>query len=171
LRNILFCIILVSATFAASCTFKEYKNHVPEQIKSQGGLQPTFASVQKHIIQSKCMSCHSGASAPHGIDVSSYDKIMNNAVFPPLVIPGNPESSSLYTAAASGRMPKGAAPLQEMELKALYGWIKNGAKEFEDQPQVSPTPAPTEPPDDNEPCDPERPSGEPGDSPCSTPGN
>lgn len=70
---------------------------------------------------------------------------MNSPVFPPLVLPGNPEGSGLYTTVAGGRMPKDNPALSKMEIDAIYTWIKNGAKEFEDQPLPSPTPTPGEP--------------------------
>ena len=134
----------------SSCSFKEMKD-VPAATTD---VQPTYKSLQANVFAPKCTSCHSGSGAPHGIVCSTYNNLLHNGMFPPLIIPGNPDASSLYQIVASGSMPKDQASLSQKSLSALYTWIKNGAKETEDAPGTTPTPSPT--PDPN--CTP----GEPG---------
>ncbi len=156
----------------SACQFRIEKT----QALSRIALTSSFRSLQQNVFTPKCVECHSGSNSPHGIDLSNYQKIVNSPLFPPLVIPGNPEGSSLYEVCASGEMPKGAQHLSSEELKALYDWIKNGAKETEDppSPNPSPTPSPTptgEPPDDEkvkEPCDLNKFLNEPGFFQCSS---
>jgi hypothetical protein len=143
--------IFISALLAFSaCTFKETKDAARVNDLS---IESTYSSLQAKVFTPKCVSCHSGPSAPHGVLFNSYNAIVHNGMFPPLVVPGNPESSSLYHAIANGSMPKGQAPLSPKVLDAIYNWIKNGAKETEEP--TNPTPSPTPPPSD---CSP----GEPG---------
>ncbi len=98
---------------------------------------PNYKAINSWIVNTRCIECHS-ATAPKGdIDLSSYEKIINATVFPPLIIPGNPEKSLLYESVATGRMPKGKRPLKKRELQAIYDWIKNGAKN-EDVPSGEP---------------------------------
>lgn len=158
-------LLVVLSLVVSSCL--EFKN---EKQLSQADIQASFASLNRSLFVPKCLSCHSGPNSPHGVDVSSYNSIVNSPMFPPLIIPGNPEKSSLYQACASGVMPKGAPHLPDAYMQALYQWIKNGAKENEDDPNPTPsvTPSPTEPGSDyNEPCDPSRVRNEPGYDECS----
>lgn len=164
-------LIVISPLIFSACNFRIEKTHDLDRV----ALTASFRSVRQNIFVPKCVECHSGSNAPHGIDLSSYQRIVNSSLFPPLVIPGNPESSSLYSACASGDMPKNASRLSSAELKVIYDWIKNGASESEDSPtphpSVSPSPAPTgEPPDDKkkkEPCDVMKIGNEPGFIQCS----
>ena len=84
---------------------------------------PTYASVQK-LFNASCMPCHSGGRASAGIDLTTYDGIVGS------VTPGNAMSSRIYRAISGNRpsMPKGRAPLKEAEVKAVEGWINDGAK-------------------------------------------
>lgn len=105
-----------------------------------------FNSIQALIIQPMCVRCHYGDQAPHKIDLSSYEAIMNNNLFPPLIVRGNPDSSSFYKSIASGKMPKGERPLPPEAVQAIRDWILAGALKEE-------TPPDNEPPDGNEPPD------------------
>lgn len=95
-----------------------------------GKLVPTFESLNRKIIETRCVECHSGSKTPHGIDLSTYEKIMYGNVFPPLVVPGEPMRSSLYTSVVDNSMPKNRKPLSTIEKKALFDWIKKGALKF-----------------------------------------
>lgn len=115
-----------------------------------GKLENNFQSIEANIIRPLCVQCHSGADAPHGIYLTSYEAIINSPVFPPLVIPGKPNESSLYKSVLSGKMPKENRRLNQYELKVIYDWILSGAY------KVPPTD--DEPPDDgDEPCEDDEP--------------
>ena len=135
-------VLVLSITGLTSCTYKEYKNQDGSDAYS---VQPTFTSLQAKVFTPKCASCHSGPNAPHGVLCSSYEHMMSNAIFPPLIVPGNPEASSLYKVLRDGSMPKDSKPLPKHVVDAVYSWIKNGSKQFEDQPGLSPSPTPGEP--------------------------
>lgn len=95
-----------------------------------GKLEPSFESLDRKILETRCIECHSGKDAPHGIDLSTYEKIMYGNVFPPLVVPGEPMKSTLYTSVIDNSMPKNRKPLTAIEKKALFDWIKDGALKF-----------------------------------------
>ncbi|OQW53833.1 MAG: hypothetical protein A4S09_06345 [Proteobacteria bacterium SG_bin7] len=119
-------------------------------------VEPSYKSVSANIVKNKCVTCHNSVKKENGIDLSSYEKIFAPEVFPPLIIPFNPEKSSLYKSVLSGKMPKNDRSLSQLELKALYDWIKNGAKKEElpkPTPAPTPTPTPIPQPDPNEPGD------------------
>ena len=148
---------LVTLSFLGLSACLEFRK---EKLVSEAQVDASFASLRDNLLIPKCVSCHSGANSPHGIDLSTYSSIMHGPVFPPLVIPGKPEESSLYQSCETGSMPKGAPHLSAAMLGALREWIRNGAKEFDD-PNPSPSSTPTEPGD--EPGENDEPGTEPGD--------
>ena len=107
-------------------------------------VQANFESISQKIIGPKCLLCHTGPQSPHGIDLSGYRAIVQNSLFPPLVVPFKPEESSFYLSVKSGEMPRKFGGLSETELEAIYNWILNGAT-FNGE--AAPTPIATEPPD------------------------
>ena len=141
--------IVLLAFVLGSCSFKQEK---------QGGDQPgvigaelvaSYASIRQNIlISNKCVSCHTGPDSPHRVDLASYESIMRSPVFPPLIVPGDPDSSSLYDSIKSGRMPKGMPRLSDRELQVVYEWIKAGAREEGVGPNPSPSPEPADEIDD-----------------------
>jgi uncharacterized membrane protein len=168
--------ITLLLVFLSSCTSLESQHtEDPRGREIEGGndKNSAFALVYKGIISSKCVSCHSGAEAPHGIDLTTYEKIIDAVVFPPLVKPYFPEESSLYLSVKNGSMPKKGPKLSDVEIKMFYDWIKAGAKQFDDFPEnrKSPDPTPTTSPGQGgtvtfpvlagEPCDGTEVPGEP----------
>ena len=124
-----FILILFGGLSLIGCKYFEAK-HDPGSGQPSGKLgKPTaeFVGLDRAIFKPLWVDCHSGASAPHKIELNSYEKIMSGSVFPPLVVPGDPEGSSLYQSIANGSMPKNRRKLTNPERIALYNWIKNGA--------------------------------------------
>lgn len=165
-----FIVFFVGGLFG--CTFKEYKNQdAPETLS----VQSNFSSLQAKIFTKKCISCHSGPTAPHSVVCTSYDEMMSSKIFPPFIVPGNPEASSLYKVVRDGSMPKDSKPLSNYEIQAIYEWIKNGAKRFEEQPAPLPSSTPSGPgcepgepgcDEQSEPCDIKSYLNEPGIKKC-----
>ena len=86
-------------------------------------LGPTFASINRLILQPKCLGCHNSGNSQGGVSFSSYASTMNT------VQPGNINASSLYTSTVrpGGDMPRGSAPLSSAEMSTIQTWIVNGA--------------------------------------------
>ncbi len=126
---------LVPMAILASCSFKEEKIDPNANLEWQKkNITSDFEALNKHVFGPKCLGCHkTGTSQNHYVDLSSYDKVMNGPVFPPLVVPGNPGQSSLYDAIRSGRMPKGES-LSSHEIDMVFEWIKKGAPQFPGDP-------------------------------------
>ena len=78
----------------------------------------SYSSISKVILEPGCMSCHGGAG---GYNFDSYSGTLQ------AVTAGNPSASALYTAIASGRMPKGASKLSDAQIQAVQDWITQGA--------------------------------------------
>jgi hypothetical protein len=150
-----------SCLLVTSCT--EFRSE-KQQAGAKAPLISTYASLNENIFAPKCTSCHSGPTSPHSIDLSSYNSILNSPVFPPLIIPGDPEGSSLYQSCMSGKMPKNSPALPEGHMKAIYDWIKSGAREHDEGalPPVQPGVGSAGTASPHEPCDPSRVGNEPG---------
>ncbi len=107
-------------------------------------LVASYESLNANVFAPKCLTCHEGAGAPHGVDLSSYESIVQSNLFPALVVPGDPENSSLYASVSEGRMPKGPAKLGRAEIEAIASWIRNGAPKVGTEPVSGPESDPEE---------------------------
>jgi uncharacterized membrane protein len=118
-------------------------------IASRKAGESDFEFINRAIIERKCLECHSGSKAPHGIDLANYETIMGKPVFPPLIVPFKPSESSFYVSVTQGRMPKNRGRLSKDEIDLIRNWIQSGARKTDDPspPTQTPAPSPTEPPD------------------------
>jgi len=106
---------------------------------SGGPLAPTFSSIQANVFTPICVTCHSGASAPHGLRLDGGNSYALLVGVPsdeePSVLrvkPNDPNSSYLVqkiegTAASGERMPAGMPALPQTVIDTIREWITNGA--------------------------------------------
>jgi hypothetical protein len=103
---------------------------------SAGPEAVSFNSSVKPLIDKYCTECHlaggTGAQAS-GFVTETYDSIMKGTKFGPVVVAGDPLSSSFYRLVAgkvdpSIRMPHGKEALSQEEITAIEHWIEQGAK-------------------------------------------
>jgi mono/diheme cytochrome c family protein len=95
-------------------------------------LKPTFDSIDSHIFQVKCVTCHSAGQEGQRILLDKLS-LLNSPL--ELVIPGSPDDSGLLIAVErtdEKRMPlakSGYSPLTADEIAAIRTWIANGASD------------------------------------------
>ncbi|MCG7981761.1 MAG: hypothetical protein JAY90_03305 [Candidatus Thiodiazotropha lotti] len=103
---------------------------------SAGPAPVSYKSEIKPIIDKYCTECHlaggTGAESS-GFVTQDYDAIMKGTKFGPVVVAGDPLSSSFYRLVAgkvdpSIRMPHGKEALSEAEIAKIEHWITQGAK-------------------------------------------
>ncbi len=90
----------------------------------------------KPIINKHCVECHlkgGKGNVASGFLVESYDSLMKGTKFGPVIVAGDPLSSSLYRLVAgevdkSIQMPHGKAPISTKEISTIERWIEQGAK-------------------------------------------
>ncbi len=90
----------------------------------------------KPIINKHCVECHLNGGkgfVASGFLLESYDSLMKGTKFGPVIVPGDPLSSSLYRLVAgevdkSIQMPHGKDPLSDQEIATIERWIEQGAK-------------------------------------------
>lgn len=80
------------------------------------------------ILQANCVKCHGVEKVSRGLDLTTFEKMMNGSIKGPVVVPGNSEKSNLFTMVAQGKMPKQGQKLSAAQLELLKSWIDAGAQ-------------------------------------------
>jgi hypothetical protein len=89
----------------------------------------------KPLVDKYCTECHLKGGAgteASGFITESYESVMKGTKFGPVVVAGDPLSSSLYRLVAgkvdpSIRMPHGKKSLSMEEIRTIEKWIEQGA--------------------------------------------
>lgn len=101
-----------------------------------GGGGPGVATVAFErdvapILAARCLGCHGTDNPRGGLQIDTFNGIVQGGANGALVVPGKPGESLLVqriSATGTGRMPKGANPLSPDEIKKIGDWIKSGAR-------------------------------------------
>jgi mono/diheme cytochrome c family protein len=96
--------------------------------KSAPAKGASFAADVMPILKVSCMRCHGNAG---DLSLESYGAMMAGAKGEKVVVPGNPEGSTLVKFIDGGkspRMPLGADPLSAAQINGIRAWIAAGAK-------------------------------------------
>jgi mono/diheme cytochrome c family protein len=103
----------------------------------RGWPPPPAAEVPRHrladralaVLRQRCAGCHGGAT-PHG-KLSILDHPALTASDRKLIVPGDPDASTLLTRVKTGSMPPGShAKLTSEQVQALQAWIAADAPPF-----------------------------------------
>jgi nitrate/TMAO reductase-like tetraheme cytochrome c subunit len=86
---------------------------------------PTFATNIQSIFAARCTMCHSGASAPAGLDLSTYAGVMQGGSNGVVIVPGDPTGSKLIQV----QIGQHFANLSAEELELVKQWIDANAPE------------------------------------------
>ncbi|MBN2887182.1 MAG: hypothetical protein JXM75_10800 [Chromatiaceae bacterium] len=101
------------------------------------GQKVSYTANIKPLLDEHCVECHlpggMGTEAS-GFQVDSYANLMKGTKFGPVIVPGDPLSSSLYRLIAgevdaSIRMPHDQDPLADEQIAMIERWIVLGAPE------------------------------------------
>ncbi|WP_231956458.1 SUMF1/EgtB/PvdO family nonheme iron enzyme [Posidoniimonas polymericola] len=102
---------------------------------SRGASAVDFASDVQPILEQQCLSCHNGEDADSGYDLSTRAAVFDDDYGEPLVAPGKPDESPLFTtmnasADADELMPPADAggPLDKQSIETIRVWIADGAQ-------------------------------------------
>ena len=97
----------------------------------------SFQTDVKPLFGKYCTECHvpgGDGTAQSGFVIESYTSIMKGTKYGPVVVAGDPLSSSLYRLVAgkvdpSIQMPHGKAAMAPEEITTIEQWIEQGAKD------------------------------------------
>jgi len=92
-------------------------------------LESTQESIQKNLVDSKCLSCHQEAKATNrNVDLRDIGKLFGNlssSQRKDLIIPGCPKESMFLSILREGKMPPNSATkISEQDMKVIENWIK-----------------------------------------------
>ena len=90
-----------------------------------GGVD--YYSVIQPIFDARCISCHSGSDAEEGLNLSSYNNVMNGGDSGDVIIPYDHANSLLWQYVNSGYMPPGTNDLTNTQVDLIAQWIDEGA--------------------------------------------
>ena len=88
------------------------------------GAQIDYNTIIQPIFNAHCTNCH-GASG--GLNLYSYDNLMNGGNSGDVVIPYDHASSLLWQYVNSGFMPPGNNDLTTAQIDLIVQWIDEGA--------------------------------------------
>ncbi len=80
------------------------------------------------VFRAKCISCHNSGKPKYDLDLSTLAAVNKGGAGGPVVKPGNPKDSTLWTSVEEDSMPKNPPFLTADEKKLLQDWILGGAK-------------------------------------------
>ena len=78
------------------------------------------------IFEGKCGNCHNSTAKLGGLDLSSYQNALTGSNSGPVILPGDPVSSLIYSVQAAGGHP---GQLSQEDLGLVRTWIEAGAPE------------------------------------------
>lgn len=90
----------------------------------------TYAEHVLPILQARCFRCHSNDTQKGGLNVATYQAILNGGASGAVIAPGNPDGSRLLRLVAKLEepyMPPSGDPLTEEQLATLRAWVAGGA--------------------------------------------
>ena len=93
---------------------------LPPEVPTVEG--PTYADAIGPLLTEQCGACHGSAG---GLSVADYDTLLAGSSSGAVVVPGDPEGSSIVEVLRDGHF----AQLSEVELGLLIEWIANGLPE------------------------------------------
>jgi mono/diheme cytochrome c family protein len=106
-----------------------------------------FVAQVQPILSARCSKCHGEEKAAGKLKLHTADAIGAFEKKDKLLVAGKPDESELYKriilpADNKKRMPKGADPLPEAEIKLIKTWIEQGAVLAVAAAAAAPAPAP-----------------------------
>lgn len=84
------------------------------------------------VLTDKCLGCHNADKSRGGLDASSYVKLMEGGSSGPVVKPGEPDESRLFTLTAhkgEPKMPPKSDAIPSEQVALIKRWIEQGAIE------------------------------------------
>ena len=94
------------------------------ELPTSGG-SPTFETYAGPLFVAKCTGCH-GDLATGGLNMLTYESLMDGSSNGPVIVPGDSASSVLFQVQSAGGH---FANLTDEELEIIKQWIDAGAPE------------------------------------------
>lgn len=89
--------------------------------------QQHFEKTVAAVLVNHCFECHDASTREGGLDLSRLEAVFRGGDSGKVLIPGQPEQSTLWTRVHAGEMPVNRDPLTSDEREVLRKWIADGA--------------------------------------------
>ncbi|GBC83954.1 hypothetical protein HRbin11_00374 [bacterium HR11] len=125
------CLILGLAGLSAACSTGG-EGTPPDRCAGTAPDRPSYAMHVQPIFNANCAlsGCHLPPNPQRGLDLSSYNGLMQGSINGPVVIPGNAQDSRLVKrieGRETPRMPFNRDPLCQFQIDTIRRWIDQGA--------------------------------------------
>ncbi len=112
-------VLLASATTLSS---RQAGPNAPAPVDFQRDVQP--------ILTLNCIACHQGSSATRGLQLDTYEGVMNGSDSGKVVVPGDPKSSLLIQRITdkNGMQMPPQALMSDSDIAVIVAWVQQGAK-------------------------------------------
>ncbi len=98
------------------------------QAGGAGEPSPSYSQVVQPLLQARCVRCHGDKARKADLDLSTPEGIAKGGESGPVIVPGKPDESLLYSKVHAGKMPPSKKDrLSEAEVDSLRRWIAAGA--------------------------------------------
>ena len=87
----------------------------------------SYARDVRPILESRCASCHMGEFVSEGLDMNTYESLLEGSENGPVIDPGDAKHSLLIEKVTEGKMPKRGPKLTPAQIQILTDWINAGA--------------------------------------------
>lgn len=87
----------------------------------------SFADDIMPILENRCIECHGGRRTREGLDMKTYESLLQGSENGPVVTPGNADESLFVELIAKGEMPDRGPKVTPQELKLIIDWVNQGA--------------------------------------------
>ena len=111
------CLVSAYAVFYSSST--EAAPHTDVTISYANDVRP--------ILENRCAQCHMGDFVSAGLNMNTYETLMQGSQDGPVLVPGNAKASLLIQKISKGEMPKRGPKLTPAQIQTLTDWINAGA--------------------------------------------
>ncbi len=89
----------------------------------------SFETTIQPLFRAKCHRCHGGEAVKGDLDLATPKGLQKGGESGPVIVPGKPDKSLLFSKIQSGEMPPGKKDrLTEAEVHSIQLWISQGAK-------------------------------------------
>src|SRR6185436_4069699 len=95
---------------------------------SARAASPVFEKDIRPILKAHCFDCHGeGEKLKGGLDLRLRRLMLKGGEDGPVLVPGKPDQSLLFTKVHSGEMPKRDKKLTREQVALIKQWIASGA--------------------------------------------
>lgn len=98
-------------------------------VDTSTGSGVSFQNDVLPILTQRCAvpGCHV-AGGPRGIDLRSFESVLQGGQRGAIVVARNAAGSELVNQIATGNMPPGGPPLEDNQVQLITDWISDGAE-------------------------------------------